>query len=437
MFLPMRCSKTSLFHALLPSLLLLACTSDRPIDPDSAGADMATGPSPKFDAGPQLPGSHLTGKVFAPEGTIPISGALVYITGTPPAPIPDGVYCDKCVHLPDGTAYTTTRPDGSFELDAGLGSAYLVVQKGAFRRVRSIQLTSGPQPLAAALTTLPSITDKPNGDDVPKMAVLLGAWDPIELVLAKMGLKATITKDLLGRAQVLAKDAPSFAIYGIHFPGEMTPYPSGVKLLTDATEISKYHIVFIPCSGSVNMGGDPNAPQCSGVFNFDARVKTNLNDFVKKGGRVYASDWSYEYVRQVFPGAMSWRGETSTIGSACMGGGGDQAVTGQEADLDAWLSAQGQKLTSVRDAWTFMSGVKQFSSVDPDGMPTKVTPKVWVHALGAPVTASMQHGCGRVLYTTYHNQPTAQVNEPLGPQGLALLYLILEVGVCLDPVVIG
>jgi hypothetical protein len=38
-----------------------------------------------------------------------------------------------------------------------------------------------------------------------------------------------------------------------------------------------------------------------------------------------------------------------------------------------------------------------------------------------------------VLYTTYHTQPTSETSVPLEPQALALLYLILEVGVCIDP----
>jgi len=432
-------SASSILSGLVSSLLLVACTVDRGDGPDPAGGSgqPMMQPGPRVDPGPPLPGSHLSGKVVAPEGTIPIAGALVYVAGAPPPPIPDGVYCDKCVHLPDGTAFTTTLADGSFELDAGRGSAYLVVQKGAFRRVRSITLTGGAQPVPAAMTTLPAITDKAAGDDVPKIAVLLGAWDPIELVLARMGLKATITKGLLGKAQVLSKDAPSFAIYGAHFPGETTPYPAPITLLTDPKEIGKYHIVFIPCSGSTTSGEDPNAPKCSGVYASTPKVKSTLNEFVQKGGRLYVSDWSYEYVRQVFPGALTWRGETTTVGSACAAGGGEQAVSGADSGLAAWLAAQTQTLASVKDAWTALTRVNPVMSIDPDGKPVTVTPKVWVQAQGAPVTTSLQHGCGRVLYSTYHTQPTNETNGPLEPQALALLYLILEVGVCIDPPVIG
>lgn len=433
---------TRLFRAgvvVVSSWLLLsaACNAtDRGEGEDDPNAPGKTQPGPGPQPKPTPPG-HLRGKVVAPEGTIPIAGALVYLTTTDPAAIPDGVYCDKCVHLPDGTPHVSTRVDGTFELDAPAGAYKLVVQKGAFRRVRPLQVASGDQAVALPLTTLPAITDKAAGDDIPKIAVLLGAWDPIEVVLAKMGLKATITKDGLGKAQVLAKDAPAFAIYGKHHPLEMTPYPNANVVLTDPAEIGKYHIVFLPCSGSPNTGEPTSGPACSGVYNPDPRVKTTLNDFAQRGGRIYASDWYYEYVRQPFPGYVSWKGETSTIGSACQSGGGIQPVTKADTGLTDWLGAQGRSLPSVSDAWMTISSVMDRMGPDADGKMVKITPRVWVQANGAPVSTSIQHGCGRVFYTTYHTQPTAQVNDPLEPQALALLYLILEVGVCIDPIVIG
>jgi len=61
------------------------------------------------DAGPTTPA--LTGRVWAPNHApgqtapgqeIPIAGALVWLTDTQPAPIPDGVYCEQCVATPQG-----------------------------------------------------------------------------------------------------------------------------------------------------------------------------------------------------------------------------------------------------------------------------------------------------------------------------------------------
>lgn len=375
----------------------------------------------------------LEGKVVAPEGTIPISGALVYTTTTAPAPIPDKVYCDKCVKLTDGTPFTTTKPDGTFSLPTFLGEQYLVVQKGAFRRVRTITAKAGTQAVDKALTTLPPKTDKAKGDDVPKIAVALGAWDPVEIVLARLGLEAKITKGgFIPTARVLSKDATGFAIYGTHDLGETSPYPSPTKLLTDPAEIAKYHIVFIGCTG----GSDStSSPQCTGVWN-GGSTKSTLEGFVKAGGRLYVSDWSYENVRQPFPGFVTWKGESSTIGSACQGGGGDQSAKVEDTGLADWLKAQGKTLDTVKDAWTYISKVNPVADVDPDGKAVTTTPKVWVQANGAPATTSFEHSCGRVLFTTYHTQPTSETSAPLEPQALALLYLILEVNVCVGPPVI-
>jgi hypothetical protein len=281
---------------------------------------------------------------------------------------------------------------------------------------------------------MPPKTDKANGDDVPKIAVVLGAWDPIELVLARLGLAAKITTDAFGKAQVLSKDATGFAIYGLHDIGEQSPYPTPTTLLTTPSEMEKYHMVFLPCTGSSDLS---SSPVCSGEYLYAPTVVSTLEGFVKKGGKVYASDWAYEYVRQVFPGFVSWAGETSTIGSACNGGGGTQAAPPVDADLGAWLSAQSQSLTDVKDAWTALTAVHSKMDVDAKGNPVTETPKVWVHADGAPATTSFKHGCGRVLYSTYHTQPTSETNGPLEPQALALLYLVLEVQVCIDPTMPG
>jgi hypothetical protein len=401
----------------------------------AGGESLAMSATGSGGSGPAA--AHLKGKVVAPEGTIPIYGALVYVTATPPPPIPDGVYCDECVHLDSSIAFTTTKPDGSFDLGTNsLGKGYLVAQKGAFRRVRAITVAAGEQDVPKALTTMPSHMDKANGDDIPKIAIVVGAWDPIEIVLARMGLDAKMSQGPFGKTQVLSKDASAFAIYGIQNLGESSPYPSPITLLTTPSEIEKYHMVFIPCSGGSN--SDPGSgPQCTGVFNYDAKVKTTIEGFVKKGGRVYASDWSYEYVRQIFPGFVSWKGEDQQIGSACMNGGGDQAAPPVDPDLAAWLAAQGQTLSTVKDAWTSIAGVHATIDTDAKGKPVSETPKVWVHADSDPATTSFKHGCGRVLYTTYHTQPTAEASAPLEPQALSLLYLILEIGVCVDDTIPG
>lgn len=422
---------------------LAACSAGKEEGVDPSKLDGGTASDATTDSSLELDGftpdgavelpAKLKGKVTAPEGTIPIAGALVYTSTSAPPAIPDKVYCDKCVKLSDGTPYTTTAADGSFTLPTFLGEQFLIVQKGAFRKVRKITPVAGEQVVPKENTTMPAKMNKAAGDDVPRIAVALGAWDPIEIVLARMGLEAKITTGgwPLPKVRVLSKDATGFAIYGLHDLGETSPYPSPDKLLTDPAEISKYHIVFIPCSGGTALD---SSPKCTGIWS--GAAKSTLDGFVKAGGRVYISDWSYEYARQPFSGFVNWKGATSTIGSACEGGGGEESATIEDTGLAAWFAAQGKSLTAVKDAWTHILDVKTVDDLDVDGKPAKVTPKVWVKAAGLPATTSFEHQCGRVLYTTYHTQPTSETSAPLEPQALALLYLILEVNVCVGPVAI-
>ena len=103
-------------------------------DPREAGApDAATLPVVGW----------LTGKVVAPEGTVPVSDAMVYLTTREPDLIPPAVYCDSCVKLAANEPYAYSKADGTFELAAyATGKQFLVVQKGQFRRVREVEVVA-------------------------------------------------------------------------------------------------------------------------------------------------------------------------------------------------------------------------------------------------------------------------------------------------------
>src|SRR5690606_14112289 len=115
----------------------------------------------------------LRGRVTAPAPSIPIAGALVYLTDEPPPPIPAGAYCDACVEVDASTSYTFTRADGTYDLPAvRTGEQYVVTQKGQFRRVRRVTVEGGDQLVSPELTRFPPRTDAAAGDDVPRMAVV-------------------------------------------------------------------------------------------------------------------------------------------------------------------------------------------------------------------------------------------------------------------------
>ena len=68
---------------------------------------------------------------------------------------------------------------------------------------------------------------------------------------------------------------------------------------------------------------------------------------------------------------------------------------------------------------------------------TSMTPTVWVSADvpgegHLPATVSYQYGCGRALFSTYHTE--AGTDASLKVQEKALLYIILEVAVCIGDI---
>src|SRR4051812_1780317 len=100
--------------ALLGVGFIVACGSrDRSFDdgaqppggPQGGGGNHDFGETDAASDARPMPIGTLTGKVVMPEGTIPLSDALIYLSPKMPDPIPRGVYCDKCVQL-DSYAFT-------------------------------------------------------------------------------------------------------------------------------------------------------------------------------------------------------------------------------------------------------------------------------------------------------------------------------------------
>src|SRR5512134_1498408 len=83
--------------------VVVACSSsDRSGfgEPPKVEAEGGATPSLGGDAANTLTVSvNVTGIVYAPNGTLPLSNALVYISSEPPPAIPAGAYCDTCVKL--------------------------------------------------------------------------------------------------------------------------------------------------------------------------------------------------------------------------------------------------------------------------------------------------------------------------------------------------
>lgn len=382
------------------------------------------GGDPNAAAQPEVVG-WLRGKVVAPEGTVPVSNAMVYLTSKAPDAIPDAAYCDTCVKLTPLEPYAYTKSDGTFDLAAyATGKQYLVVQKGQFRRVREIDVSAGDQDVAPDLTRLPGRTDPALGDTIPRIAMVVGGFDKIDYSLKKLGVEEF---DRYG-------DGP-FSIGGTP-PGTKTG-KSGNDLMASAAEMGAHHIVLLPCAAMGYSQKDDGGFSCGAP---SSAQKTAFKTYVEGGGKLYVTDFAYEAVRQTWPGFITFYDDTMTpltspaqgIGSACRGGAEDTAGTAKDPGLAGWMSAIGHPSIELHASWSRIAKVDPQPGVDAQGKATTITPKVWMtSSIGGqemPATVSFEQKCGRVLFSTYHAE--GDDGSTLLAQEKALLYILLEVGVC-------
>jgi len=362
------------------------------------------------------PVAWLQGTVLAPEGSIPIGGALVYASKTAPEPIPQQVFCDKCIKLGDEQPYVLTAPDGSFSLGVPQTGAWqLIVQKGGFRRVRQIDVALGEQTVESKLTTLPSYSYPDQGDDIPKMAVAGAGHDRIEDTLAKLGLGQV---DSEGQ---LAENTEAFDLYKFS-----TSFGVPNQLLKDWAKLSQYHIVFFPCDND-----------WQDEFLTDSAVLDNLRKFVAAGGRLYVTDYSYDVLRRAFPDPISWLNDNGEFGSAQTLAAYDAQAVVQDPGLVEWLAVQGINDFWLKANWSIVDKINSYVAPDEDGVSATFKPTVWVSGEvpkqgTRPATISYQYGCGRALFSTYHTEGEGGLS--LMAQERALLYTLLEVAVCIGEV---
>jgi hypothetical protein len=448
--------------ALLVSLVMVACGPSAGSDDDD---DDNTG---GIDAAPGLPDAYtgpvgtISGTVWAPGNApgmvpagqeIPIFDALVYLSFAPPPQIPQETHCEQCVDPPGKAIFSDHQ--GNFTIPNVVPNTYwLVIQKGQFRIEQ--QLLVGENAvitLPPEGTTLPSTHDPANGRWVPRIAIAAGNYDHLEDILGKMGLG-----EVDGSGRYVANSAAGNIDVYSNGNGDLDGVALGTLTnLWSSGAYLDYHIIFIPCASNSN-----TAALSNGSGTLEA-----IQDFVRKGGKLYVTDWSGEWNDNVFPAQIMLEGSSNdTPASAYTAGPPQSWNTGQfgsadgslyesenaeaiDDDLFAWLNGQSGPTAlsasiSTYDAsnfvvegnWNTITALTDVTIGEDDkGFPVVDEPKAWViggHGTSLPkqpLTVSHEPvGCGRVLFSTYHT--TNDIHVGLVPQERVLLYLIMEIGVC-------
>ena len=413
----------------------------------NGGAGGGGGGAPTFASSCNGALTTITGTITAPNGHDPVANAFGYIPLST-TPIQPGVACELCATPADGAAATaTTDASGKFIIDIGnvpiAATLYLTVNKGRFRRTTSIAITPCMGNAAsAAATTLPSKSG--TGDDIPKIAVATGNKDQLDVVLAALGLDAQQGFDCYeGRASSSTTLKSPCGMRGT----TLQPIES---LLKNEAMLAQYNLVFLSCA--------PGKFKALSVADQQA-IAGNLRTWTQKGGRLFVTDNSYDYVAQSFPDAIAFLNGNSAVDAANVGygtSGSGTSYAGQinDATLAAWLAAVGAipagsnsvTLGGYLNNWSVIQSLPM-STIDvvdatnaqayPTGSTTPGPAATYPQAVrfDVPATGSTQ-ACGRVIYSSYHTLPTTTQPDPtqLATQERILEYLMLEAGACVGPI---
>lgn len=271
-------------------------------------------------------GSTISGTVFAPNGTLPIHDAIVYIPNQKLDDVPVGVSgCDTCV-APSGAPFvqTHTNTSGVFRLDnvpvPPGGTVTLVIQKGRWRKVLqnvavsacanvNLSVANGTFGSTQTDTTgVPAATHIPS-NNIPKYAVTSGGADSMQCLLRRIGIadeefgnpgSIKPTTNLARRVNIYhgasynsttATSRYRMGLNGFYtdtdrnFPEETTLY--GSASTTDTSKLKGYDGVVLTCTGVGDSGGSPYA-----------NYTDDMKSFADGGGKIFASHWHHSWLHR-------------------------------------------------------------------------------------------------------------------------------------------
>lgn len=423
----------------LPALLMLAACDEGSF-PSSDGSGDLYFPN-YYDGGgiptPKCPGEEtdISGTVLAPNGKDPVPGATVFIPAQVPEVFPPLVACEVCGHLgsTNNLWQTTTGADGKFTLKQVCPKQRpIVFQNGRFRRLIYVDVPPKTQvTLPPDKTRLPQRNKEFQKEDaIPKIAVATGDFDKMECVLRKIGLPDG-TFDLYEDA--VSRKSP-------------TPLPSFKDLVNNLQKMKTYNIIFINCTAN--------------TFESELTktlVRQNITDYVQSGGRLYVTDWSYDWIEQVEgfspfidfePGASGTAPEPHN--AAALGADGLQiSATIKDPVLSAWLAnfpgainTGSSHIEHFLIDWVMMHKLGTETKLWVEGQVRSQQGDI-VGTKPLTVTFNFKN-CGKILYTSYHTEGRESeilpepypnyCNTTMSPQDRILEFLIFDIASCIKPI---
>lgn len=395
----------------------------------------------------------VSGVVTAPNGTLPLYNAIVFVPREPLEPLADGASCDKCGSVSgDPLVATLTDTTGRFVLkNVPVGKDVpVVVQVGKWRRELTLSNVEActDNPLDVGATRLPRNQSEGH---LPKIAVTTGRCDQLACLLPKLGIDASeyTSKSGSGRLHLYR---------GATHGGVPAPAPSGTpdatELWKDVDSLKQYDMVLMSCECGEHDEGSPTPNKT------DAQ-KLAMYEYTALGGRVFASHYHYTWT-QVGP----------LKGTAQWGGGSDDGSTSKGPFFVDTTFPKGAALADwlVNVQATSKHGEIPLNQPREDVFKVNAPTQRWVYeknwlipgvledftkpqstkflSANSPIGKSAEDQCGKFVFADMHlsnvdvqpNDGTALPNDAfpsscgkdLTPEEKALAFLFFDLSACVQ-----
>jgi hypothetical protein len=417
--------------------------------------------------------TRLTGKVYAPNATVPLYNALVYVpNGTLPA-ITTGATCERCEdeNLGSPIAAALTTADGSFTLNnVPAGTSFpLVIKMGKWRRVVTIPAVDrcSSVALSSEQTRLPKNMADADANNVkyvsiPHFAVVSGLVDAMECVLRKIGVSDSEFTRPSGSGRIHMYRAPVL----FNHNGAVTSGGGGVmgcvNYRTGSTTQCK-------SSQSVDVVQDPLANlfannklgeydiavfDCEGAANDHDTYDATLRAWADAGGRVFASHYSYKYLDDngTFIDSATWGGtadgQDHDVGvidkSDAVNNPKGVALNTWLGNVGAWSTTYGDGFIDITDPRYYVESLNSGSErfIYTDTSHHGISDAVQQFAFNTPFGSSADDVCGRVLYSAFHVAGASGISDKVFPsycstgaltaQEKVLLFMLFDLSACVS-----
>ncbi|MCP4810146.1 MAG: carboxypeptidase regulatory-like domain-containing protein [Proteobacteria bacterium] len=310
------------------------------------------------DVEPVIEGvGDVSGRVCDPTGYTWLKGATVYANLYDA----DGWLIDVKTTTTDESGYWALRelPTGSVH-DIRIQKGTSVVEEHQVE-VRSGKVVKLDEPACLDPSTL-------------DIAVVSGNYDDFDRVLDHMGVT---TYDIIDGLD----------------EGVLSSF------LLNPEEMAEYDLIFF--NGGILEADVIYTAESDGVD--VAQVHTNIREFVENGGHVYASDWSYDVVTQVWPDRIDFLGADTKPDAAQLGATQQVNAAISNYALAQFMEDEDQYVPITYDlpVWPPIVAVGGTTSVHLTADVEYREAGVVNYQAGSPLLVSFNGGGGRVVFSSF------------------------------------